>query len=57
VYERLAALAPPPASVTRDRVLRGESGALQRWRTELQPDWITEPPRWKHVWNTLRRLW
>jgi hypothetical protein len=56
VYERLASLAPPPASVTRDRVLRGESGALQRWRTELQPEWITEPPRWKHLWNTLRRL-
>ena len=57
VYERLATLAPPPASVTRDRVLRGESGTLQRWRTELQPDWITEPPRWKHVLNNLRRLW
>jgi hypothetical protein len=56
VYERLAALAPPPASVTRDRVLRGESGALQRWRTELQPEWITEPPRWKHLLNNLRRL-
>jgi hypothetical protein len=56
VYERLASIAPPPASVTRDRVLRGESGALQRWRTELQPDWITEPPRWKHLLNTLRRL-
>lgn len=56
VYERLTALAPPPASVTRDRVLRGESGALQRWRTELQPEWITEPPRWKHLLNNLRRL-
>jgi hypothetical protein len=56
VYERLASLAPPPASVTRERVLRGESGALQRWRTELQPGWITEPPLWKHMWNSLRRL-
>jgi hypothetical protein len=56
VYERLASIVPPPASVTRDRVLRGESGALQRWRTELQPGWITEPPRWKHLLNTLRRL-
>ncbi|MFL5606088.1 MAG: hypothetical protein ACJ8AD_06550 [Gemmatimonadaceae bacterium] len=57
VYERLASLAPPPASVARDRVLRGESGALQRWRTELQPEWITEPPRWKHLLNNLRRMW
>jgi hypothetical protein len=56
VYERLASLAPPPRSVTRDRVLRGESGALQRWRTDLQPAWITEPPLWRHTWNSLRRL-
>jgi hypothetical protein len=56
VYERLASLVPPPVSVTRDRVLRGESGALQRWRTELQPEWTTEPPLWKHLLNTLRRL-
>jgi hypothetical protein len=46
VYERLAAIAPPPASVTRERVLRGESGALQRWRTDLQPTWIVQPPLW-----------
>jgi hypothetical protein len=56
IYERLASIAPPPASVTRERVLRGESGALQRWRTELQPEWITEPPPWKHLLNNLRRL-
>jgi hypothetical protein len=55
IYERLAQLSPPPATVTRDRVIRGESGALQRWRTELQRTWATEPPLWKQVWNTLRR--
>jgi hypothetical protein len=56
VYDRLASLAPPPASVTRDRVVSGDSYVLQRWRTELQPEWITEPPRWKHLLNNLRRL-
>ncbi len=53
VFVRLAAIAPPPASVTRARVVRGESGALQRWRTELQRDWATEPPVWRRVWVAL----
>ena len=55
VYARLAAFAPPPTSVTRERVLRGESGALQRWRTELQPSWAVEPPLWRQVWLAVRR--
>jgi hypothetical protein len=53
VYARLAAIAPPPATVTRERVLRGESGALQRWRTDLQPSWAVEPPLWRRVWLAL----
>jgi hypothetical protein len=55
VYARLAAIAPPPATVTRERVLRGESGALQRWRTELQPSWAVEPPLWRQVWLAVGR--
>lgn len=55
IYDRLAALAPPPVSVTRDRVVRGESYALQRWRTDLQPSWITEPPLLRRWRNMLRR--
>jgi FecR protein len=31
VYERLAALSPPPAGVTRDAVLSGDRAALDRW--------------------------
>lgn len=54
VFVRLGSIAPPPASVTRERVLRGESGALQRWRTDLQPGWITEPPLWRRVWLAVR---
>jgi hypothetical protein len=31
VYDRLAALAPPPSGVTREDVLRGDRRALDRW--------------------------
>jgi hypothetical protein len=57
VYARLAAIAPPPRTVTRDRVLRAESGALQRWRTELQRSWVTEPPLWRRLANALSAGW
>jgi hypothetical protein len=53
VYDRLAAIAPPPRTVTRDRVLRAESGALQRWRTDLQASWATEPPLWRRLANAI----
>ena len=55
VYARLASIAPPPATVTRERVLRGESGALQRWRTDLQPSWAIDPPWWRQLWLAVRR--
>jgi hypothetical protein len=31
VFDRLATLAPPPAGITRDAVLRGDRGALDQW--------------------------
>ena len=55
VYARLAAMAPPPATATRERVIRGNSYALQRWRTDLQPSWAVEPPVWRRVWLALNR--
>jgi hypothetical protein len=55
VYARLAAIAPPPATATRERVLRGDSGALQRWRTDLQPGWAIDPPLWRRAWLALTR--
>ena len=55
VYERLAAISPPPAIIPRERIVRGESGALQRWRTELQPAWASEPPLWRRAWLAMRR--
>jgi hypothetical protein len=55
VFARLAAIAPPPATATRARLIRGESYALQRWRTQLQPSWAIEPPVWKRIWLALNR--
>ena len=55
VYARLAVISPPPAVVTRERIIRGESGALQRWRTDLQPAWAVEPPLWRRAWLVVTR--
>ena len=54
VYDRLAALAPPPAAVVRDAVLELDERALGRWRTALEPRWSTERVRlWKRAWRAL----
>ncbi len=37
VYDRLAALAPPPPGVTRDGVLRGDQGMLDQWLDYHEP--------------------
>ena len=55
VFARLATFSPPPTTVTRERIVRGESGALQRWRTDLQPAWAIEPPLWRRAWLAMRR--
>ena len=39
VYERIAALVPPPASLSRDRVLALDADALRIWREELAWKW------------------
>ena len=38
VYDRLAALAPPPPGVTRDAILQGDRGALELWWDALGMD-------------------
>jgi hypothetical protein len=35
VYDRLAAIVPPPEGVTREAVLRGERAALHMWWDRL----------------------
>jgi len=42
VYDRMAALAPPPDGVTREGVLQLNEQMLQRWRDELQKSWNNE---------------
>jgi hypothetical protein len=39
VFDRMATLAPPPASVRRERVLALEAETLTRWREELAWIW------------------
>jgi anti-sigma factor RsiW len=39
VYDRMAALAPPPTGVTRDRVLSLDADALTQWKNELAWIW------------------
>lgn len=39
VYDRLAALVPPPGSVTREGVLQLNEQMLQQWKDELETKW------------------
>lgn len=43
VYDRLAALVPPPTGVTRDGVLRLHSGSLALWRAKMETTWLGFP--------------
>ncbi|MBC8164860.1 MAG: FecR domain-containing protein [Bryobacteraceae bacterium] len=39
IFDRMAALAPPPSGVSRDAVLNLDSTSLKRWREELAWTW------------------
>ena len=39
LYDRIAAVAPPPARVSRDQILALDPDALRRWREELAWKW------------------
>ena len=47
IYDRLAALYPPPAGVTPEGVLRRDVGMLDRWWNQLG---LTETP-WSELWS------
>ncbi len=56
VYERLAALAPPPAGVTRDGVLQLDSQMLEIWKDQLETVWLDESMHgarklWRKLWR------
>jgi FecR protein. len=40
VYEKMAALAPPPAGVTREGVLQLDQKMLDAWRDDLKSTWM-----------------
>ncbi|MET0647911.1 MAG: zf-HC2 domain-containing protein [Pyrinomonadaceae bacterium] len=55
VYERLAALAPPPAGVTREGIDGLDRAMLDEWKTSLESNWHNESmPAVRRVW---RKLW
>ena len=50
VYDRLAMLTPPPAGVTRERILRGDRQALDRWWEALGLSSTTWWRLWLRKW-------
>jgi hypothetical protein len=50
IYDRLAALSPPPSGVGRAAAVSLDSSALARWETSLRPAWHSEPHDW---WDRL----
>ncbi len=50
VFDRMAALAPPPSGVTREAVLRGDRPALNQWWDFLGLDNRTWWKLWKKKW-------
>jgi hypothetical protein len=54
VYERLAALAPPPASVTRQGILLLDPAMLYDWKAQMEPEWLSESmPAVRNAWHSL----
>lgn len=50
VFDRLKVLAPPPAGVTEDGVLRLDQSMLDRWWNQLGFDDIAIWRQWEHSW-------
>ena len=56
VYERLAALSPPPPGVTREGVLQLDRPMLDLWKVHLEEAWLSESVpdgrrAWREVWK------
>src|SRR6185503_12157163 len=60
VYERLAVLVPPPASVTREGILRLDRNMLDLWQDNLENSWTgasSLKKGWLKLWtSTLGRV-
>jgi hypothetical protein len=55
VYDRLQELAPPPASVTKEGILRLDQSMLDRWWNELGFDDILIWRHWERSWSGAAR--
>jgi len=54
VYERLAALAPPPAGVTREGIMLLDPAMLYEWKAQMETTWLTESmPAVRRAWRSL----
>ncbi|MBA3513119.1 MAG: FecR domain-containing protein [Pyrinomonadaceae bacterium] len=54
VYERLAALSPPPAGVTRDGVMQLDHEMLKAWKADLESTWSNDSgirKTWVKIWT------
>jgi hypothetical protein len=51
VYAKLARFVPPPAGVTKEGILRLDSGMMDRWWNELGFDDIAVWRRWERAWS------
>jgi hypothetical protein len=54
VYERLALLAPPPASVTRQGIMLLDSAMLSDWKAQMEAGWLGDSlPDMRGTWGDL----
>ena len=51
VYDKLAKFVPPPASVTKEGILRLDPSMMDRWWNELGFDDIAVWRRWERTWS------
>lgn len=51
IYDRMAALVPPPAGVTRERVMKGDSRAIDAWWDGLGLESASWWRLWKAPWR------
>ena len=51
VYDRMSTLVAAPAGVTRDRIIAGDSRALDAWWNELGLDSASWWRLWKSPWR------
>jgi len=55
IYDRMAALVPPPPEVTREGIIKLDQKMLDEWKNDLDLQWLREDvPIWRKAW---RKAW